>query len=112
MSYANIAFLVGGALWLVPSLILGVWMTRAQRRYIDQYRSVNGVNRVPSADDSWTVMSDPFVGKRWWDIVWEKQSVPELEHARREVVWRFKVCAVYVFGGSLIPFMLGVIFCA
>ena len=81
-------------------------MTRAQRRYIDHYRSVNGTDRVPSPDDSWAVMSDPFVGKRWWDIVWEEQSDPDLEWARQQVVRRFKICIAFVVLGAFIPLLL------
>lgn len=109
MDLALVAFYVGGVLWLGPVLGFGFWMTRAQRRYIDRYRAIRGADRVPAPDDPWSVLDDPFVGKRWWDIVWEEQSDSELEQARQEVVCRFRICVGYVFGGVLIPFLLSAI---
>lgn len=100
-------FWIGVALWIIPFLIAGGWMQKANWRYIHLYREMHDVELLlPGEGDTPRTQLQSFAPSsswRLWRILWEPQADPALERARRTVVRRFWIMNVFLWGGAFIP---------
>lgn len=104
-------FWFGVLVYVAPFLVAGVWMLRAQLRYVRLYRETVGqhvlspeeLGRRYAADPGGWLRDSPAVSWTLWRIVWERQRDAELEKARRRVVWRWWLVVGVMVVGAPIP---------
>jgi hypothetical protein len=100
-------FIVGVLLWFVPVSAAGLWMIRAQAEYIRLYRA----KRDPALPAPERLAVSPLasfsLSSRYWKIVWEPQTDPELERLRGQVIRRWWLAIVLGVGGWVLTLFLG-----
>ena len=97
---------IGYSLWIVPFMLIGLAMVRAQLEYVRHYREYHNVD-LPLPMDLPGRLIDPRISRQLWRIVWEPQQDPPLELLRRRVVRYWYTAIGYAFVGWIILLAVG-----
>lgn len=101
------SFVLGGLLWLLPSLALTWWRTLAQRTFIRLYREAYRVD-LPLPAELGTLPGPTYIW-RVLRLLREVQSDPALEKARRRVLLRQRLMIGYGCVGVLFPMLFSTV---
>lgn len=96
-------FLLGGAIWFALCFAAGIRMVHFQTVYLRLYGQIEQPN-FPVTPEELTgrLGLPPSLIWRLWRLVWERQSNPTLEAARRRGVrWYWITAAVVMLGGAI-----------
>lgn len=100
-------FLLGALFWLGPVLGFGLCMARAQQRYLQLYRTVRGGDLRLPGESTEHLQNWPsgWLRLSWklYNVIWEPQSNPELEAARRRVVRYWRLAVLWGVIGVVLP---------
>lgn len=110
-------FWLGALLWVGSCMALGIRTVRAQRAYVRLYRERHRID-LPLTDE----VADRYLCQPWryyvegWGlawrrlkILWERQTDPELEAARRRAVGLWRVTIAVAWLGALLPILFSTI---
>ena len=108
---AALLFWLGSMLALALFMGFGMWVARMQEKYLRLYRTITGIDLIPTADQymrqpqRWPIESFSM-SIRVIAAISTPQSHPELERLRRQTVHRWRILLIVLVISATIPIVL------